>query len=147
MRSEGYSTWSVCLCVCVCVCVGTYSRTTCKKAAKNRYQWVQCHTGLIFKMAIFVNPLRSKVMAKNTSETASMLMSTASPRPAFVTPDWSVYHFLITWGVVLEFNHSSIGLLAVLGVVLGLRVNTGHATLKVCRQRTTCPLGWKGWET
>ena len=21
MRSEGYSTWSVCLCVCVCVCV------------------------------------------------------------------------------------------------------------------------------
>ena len=21
MRSEGYSTWSVCVCVCVCVCV------------------------------------------------------------------------------------------------------------------------------
>ena len=33
------------------------------KAAKKRFQRVQCHTGLIFKMAIFVKVLRSKVMA------------------------------------------------------------------------------------
>ena len=47
MRREGYSTWS-----------GSGN-----KAAKKRYQRVQCHTGLIFKIAIFVKVLRSKVMA------------------------------------------------------------------------------------
>ena len=41
----------------------TYSGTTRNKAAKKRYQRVQCHTGLIFKIAIFVKVLRSKVMA------------------------------------------------------------------------------------
>ena len=40
-----------------------YSGTTRNKAAKRRYQRVQCHTGLIFKIAIFVKVLRSKVMA------------------------------------------------------------------------------------
>ena len=53
----------LCVCLSVCLSVGTYSRTTRNKAAKKRYQWVQCHTNLIFKMAIFVNLLRSKVMA------------------------------------------------------------------------------------
>ena len=41
----------------------TYSATTRNKAAKKRYQQVQCHTGLIFKIVIFVKVLRSKVMA------------------------------------------------------------------------------------
>ena len=40
-----------------------YSGTTRNKAAKKRCQRVQCHTGLIFKIAIFVKVLRSKVMA------------------------------------------------------------------------------------
>ena len=43
--------------------VKTFSATTRNKAAKKRYQRVQCHTGLILKMAIFVKVLRSKVMA------------------------------------------------------------------------------------
>ena len=74
MRSEGYGTRLVCQ--CVCVSVATYSRTTRNKAVKKQYQRVQCHTGLIYKQVIFVNP----VMARNTS---NMLMSTASPRPVF----------------------------------------------------------------
>ena len=40
------------LCVCVCVSGATYSLTTRNKAANKRYQWVQCYTGLVFKMAI-----------------------------------------------------------------------------------------------
>ena len=47
----------------VCLSVTTFSATTRNKAAKKRYQQVQYHTGLIFKMAIFVKVLRSKVMA------------------------------------------------------------------------------------
>ena len=47
----------------VCLSVTTFSATTRNKAAKKRYQRVQCHIGLILKMAIFVKVLRSKVMA------------------------------------------------------------------------------------
>ena len=56
---------SFCLSVCPSVRLSgtTYSGTTRNKAAKKRYQRVQCHTGLIFKIAIFVKVLRSKVMA------------------------------------------------------------------------------------
>ena len=55
----------LCLSVCLSVVlsVTTFSATTRNKAAKKRYQRVQCYTGLIFKMAIFVKVLRSKVMA------------------------------------------------------------------------------------
>ena len=60
MRSEGYSTWSVI--PSVCLSVTAFSATTRNKAAKKRYQRVQYHTGLILKVAIFVNVLRSKVM-------------------------------------------------------------------------------------
>ena len=65
MRSEGYGTWSVSLSVCLSVrlSVTMFSATTSNKAANKRYQRVQCHTGLILKMAIFVKVLRSKVMA------------------------------------------------------------------------------------
>ena len=75
MRSGGYCTWSVCL--CVCVCVYDYSRSVGNETAYERYQRVQCHAGLIFKMAIFVQVLRSKVMAWKPSEQANMLMSMA----------------------------------------------------------------------
>ena len=39
----------------------TYSATTRNKAAKKRYQRVQCHTGLILKIAIFIKVLRSTI--------------------------------------------------------------------------------------
>ena len=42
MRSEGYSTWSVCLCVCVCVCPPLSSRNY---AANKRYERLQRHMG------------------------------------------------------------------------------------------------------
>ena len=79
MRSEGYSTWSVSPSVrpSVCLSVTTFSATTRNKTAKKRNQRVQCHTGFIFKMAIFVKVLRSKVMAWKPSEQANMLMSMA----------------------------------------------------------------------
>ena len=47
MRSEGYSSWSVCLSVClfvclsVCLSVDDYSRTTGYEAAYERYQQLQ----------------------------------------------------------------------------------------------------------
>ena len=47
----------------VCPSVTTFSATTRNKAAKKRYQRVQCHTGLILKRVVFVKVLRSKVMA------------------------------------------------------------------------------------
>ena len=87
MRSEGYSTWYVILSVCPSVRLSgtTYSGTTHNKAAKKRYQRVQCHTGLIFKIAIFVKVLRSKVMASKPSEQANMLMSMAQILPVSST--------------------------------------------------------------
>ena len=47
MRSEGYSSRSVCLsvCLCVCVCVYDYSRTTGYEVAYERYQQIQCYKG------------------------------------------------------------------------------------------------------
>ena len=51
------------VCLSVRLSVTMFSATTSNKAANKRYQRVQCHTGLILKMAIFVKVLRSKVMA------------------------------------------------------------------------------------
>ena len=51
------------VCKSVRLSVTTFSATTRNKAAKKRYQRVQCHTGLILKIAIFVKVLRSKVMS------------------------------------------------------------------------------------
>ena len=73
MRSEGYSSRSVCLCVCVsvclcvcvsvCLCVRDYSWTTGYEAAYERYQQLQCHKGLKNNVAILLKPLRSGDMA------------------------------------------------------------------------------------
>ena len=77
MRSEGYSTWSVSLSVCLSVrlSVTTFSATTRNKAAKKRYQRVQCHTAMIFKMAIFVKVYTAfksyGVKTKRTSQYAN----------------------------------------------------------------------------
>ena len=59
------------------MCVYDYSRSVGNETAYERYQRVQCHAGLIFKMAIFVQVLRSKVMAL-TSQYAN---KHGSPRP------------------------------------------------------------------
>ena len=59
MRSEGCSTWSV------CVSVTTLSATTRKKMAKKRHQRVQRYTGFILEMVIFVKALHSKLCHEN----------------------------------------------------------------------------------
>ena len=65
MRSEGYSSRSVCLCVCecVCVCVYDYSRTTGYEAAYERYQQLQCYKGRKNNVAILLKRLRWRDMA------------------------------------------------------------------------------------
>ena len=65
MRSEGYSSRSVCLSVCpsVCLSVYDYSRTTGYEVAHERYQQLQCHKGLKNNVAILLKPLRSGDMA------------------------------------------------------------------------------------
>ena len=55
MRSEGYSSRSVCPSVCpsVRLCVRTKSRTTGYEAAYERYQQLQCYKGRKNNVAIF----------------------------------------------------------------------------------------------
>ena len=50
-------------CLSVCLSVTTFSAATRNKTANKRYWWVQCHTGFILKIAVFVKMLRSRVMA------------------------------------------------------------------------------------
>ena len=69
MRSEGYSSRSVC--VSVCLFVHDYSRTTGYEAAYERYQHLQCHKGTKTKLAILLKRLRSRDIVK-TSEKAKM---------------------------------------------------------------------------
>ena len=63
MRSEGYSSRSLCVCVCVCVCVYDYSRTTGYEAAYERYQQLQYYKGKKNNVAILLKRLRSRDMA------------------------------------------------------------------------------------
>ena len=83
MRSEGYSSRSVCLCVCVsvCLCVRDYSWTTGYEAAYERYQQLQCHKGLKNNVAILLKPLRSGDMASKEAKKPMCIMSTGLPRP------------------------------------------------------------------
>ena len=68
MRSEGYSSRSVCLCVCVSVCmclsvclsVYDYSRATGYEAAYERYQQPQCYMGMKYNVGSLLKRLRSK---------------------------------------------------------------------------------------
>ena len=65
MRSEGYSSRSVCLSVCLSVSlfVSNCSRTTGYEAAYERYQQIQCYKGRINNVAILLKRLRSRDMA------------------------------------------------------------------------------------
>ena len=67
MRSEGYSSRSVCL----CVCVWDYSRTTGYEAAYERYQQLQFYKSKKNNVAILLKRLRSRDIVK-TSEKANM---------------------------------------------------------------------------
>ena len=55
MRSEDYNSCFVILSVSLSVClsVTTFSAATSNKTANKRYEWVQCHTGFIFKNSLF----------------------------------------------------------------------------------------------
>ena len=57
MRSEGYSTWSVCL------SVTTFSATACNNAPNKIYQRLQRDMSKVLKMAFSLTMLRSEVMA------------------------------------------------------------------------------------
>ena len=70
-------------CKHVCLLPPLLLYTTRNKPSKERHQRVQRYTGLILKLAIFVKVLRSKVMARNTSEKANMLISLSSPQAVF----------------------------------------------------------------
>ena len=61
MRSEGYSSRSVCL--SVCLFVSNCSRTTGYVAAYERYQQIQCYKGRKNNVAILLKRLRSRDMA------------------------------------------------------------------------------------
>ena len=65
MRSEGYSSRSVCL------FVQDYSRTTGYEVAYERYQQLQCYKGLKINVPILLKRLRSRDIVK-TSEKANM---------------------------------------------------------------------------
>ena len=74
---------SVCLSVCVCLSVTTFSAATSNKTANKQCCWVQCHTGFILKIAVFVKMLRSKGVKQ--SEEANIQISTGLPRLALRT--------------------------------------------------------------
>ena len=65
MRSEGYSSRSVCLSVCLFVClfVSDYSRTTGYEVAYERYQQLQCYKDKKTNVAISLKRLRSRDVA------------------------------------------------------------------------------------
>ena len=80
MRSEGYSSRSVCPSVCLFVSI--YSRTTGYEAAYiyERYQQLQCYKGRKNNVAILLKPLRSGDMAWKQAKKPICIMSTGLPR-------------------------------------------------------------------
>ena len=73
-------------CLSVCLSVTTFSAATSNKTANKRYEWVQCHTGCILKIAFFCckNVVFQSYGVKQ-SEEANMQISTGLPRPALRT--------------------------------------------------------------
>ena len=63
MRSEGYSSRSVCL--SVCLFVSDYSRTTGYEAAYERYQKIQCYKGREKNVAILLKRLIRQIWREN----------------------------------------------------------------------------------
>ena len=61
MRSEGYSTW--CVCLSVCLSVTTFSATARNNAPNKIYQRLQRDMSKVLKMAFSLKMLGSEVMA------------------------------------------------------------------------------------
>ena len=70
MRSEGYSSCFVIL--SVCLSVTTFSAATSNKTANKRYEWVECHTGFIFKIVFFGKNAAFESYGVKQSEEANM---------------------------------------------------------------------------
>ena len=83
MRSEGYSSCFVIL--SVCLSVTTFSATTSNKTTNKRYEWVQCHTDFILKIAFFCKNAAFEGYGVKQSEEANMQIRTGLPRPALHT--------------------------------------------------------------
>ena len=81
MRSEGYSSWSVCLSVWVFLSVDDYSRTTGYVAAYERYQQLQSYKGMKNNVAILLKRLSSRDMACKQAKKPICIITTGLPRP------------------------------------------------------------------
>ena len=79
MRSEGYSSRSVCL--SVCLSVDDYSRTTGYEEAYERYQQLQCYKGKNINVAILLKRLRSEIWRENKLKKPICILSTGLSRP------------------------------------------------------------------
>ena len=55
-----------------CLSVTTFSAATSNKTANKRYEWVQCHTGFIFKIAFFCKNAAFESYGVKQSEEANM---------------------------------------------------------------------------
>ena len=84
---------SVCLsvvvlsfCLSVCLSVTTFSAATSNKTANKRYEWVQCHTGCILKIAFFCKNAAFESYGVKQSEEANMQIGTGLPRPPLRRP-------------------------------------------------------------
>ena len=73
MRSEGYSSW-VCLCVCVSVCLLSHISPTERLFVLKTLSRTQQVTKVKKFVGICLKPLRSRVMPRNMSEKANMLI-------------------------------------------------------------------------
>ena len=87
MRSEGYSSGSVCLFVCLSVClsVDDYSRTTGYEAAYERYQQLQCYKGMKNNVAILLKQLYGVKTSERANMQISRLTTNSSAYPEIVT--------------------------------------------------------------
>ena len=73
MRSEGYSSRSVCLFVCLSVC--DYSPTTGYEAAYERYQQLQCYKGKEINLAILLKRLLKEIWLENERKSINYAFS------------------------------------------------------------------------
>ena len=78
----------VCLSICLFAVLKALLLSLCL-SAKKRYQHIQCHTGLIYKMAIFVNPLRSLAMVWNNQKSQEVLPHLGQSFAALLTVEAS----------------------------------------------------------
>ena len=63
-------------CLSVCLSITTFSAATSNKTANKRYEWLQCHTGFIFKITFFCKNVALESYGVKQSEKANMQIST-----------------------------------------------------------------------